>query len=139
MTENEMKLWLNRAYYANSKKVALQAYIETLKNRLTDVSVSYEKDGKSESKGNNTENKYMRYLEKKQKLDEEIEKLENVTEEIEKAIFTLNNDDLEAVLIDRYLNFYSQQKTAEHLNYSIESVKKKQKQAVLYLCANFTP
>ena len=132
MTVNEVKMWLNRGFYANQKIKALKQYIETSKQRITGVSVSYGNDGSSKSINaeNGTENKIYIYLEIEEKINAEIAELENVSEEIRGEIAKLNDNDLESVLIHRYLNFHTHEQTAEIMGYSVESVKKKQKKAI---------
>lgn len=132
MTVDEFKYRLNRGFRANQKIKALEQYIEMSKQRITDVSVSYGNDGSSKSINaeNGTENKIYGHLENEEEINAEIARLKKVPEEIRREIAKLNDDDLEAVLIHRYLNFRTHEQTAEIMGYSVESVKKKQKKAI---------
>ena len=140
MTENEMKLWLNRAFYAKKKIIALTEYLNNLRHEITDVSVSYESDGASKSLNadNSTENKYLKYAEVEENINAEISELEQIPEEIRAKIKLLKDNDLEAVLIHRYINCKTFEQTAEAMNYSVESVKKKNKKAVQELSKLYT-
>ena len=128
----ETKLWLNRAFYADKKVKALEMRLKQCRERAQSVSVCYEDNdtGLSKSSKNGTENAYMRLAEISLKLSQQIEELLDVTDEISEAIAKLQNDDLEAVLIHRYILFHTIEQTAELMHYSVRTVKNKQKEAV---------
>lgn len=60
--------------------------------------------------------------------------LEKVTAEISDAISQLHDDDLEAVLINRYLNCMTTESTAEFMHYAARTIRAKQRIAIKKLC-----
>ena len=68
--------------------------------------------------------------------ESELELLRNIRElmrianEVSYAIAQLHDDDLEIVLIHRYLLFHTIEQTAELMNYSVPTVKRKQSEAI---------
>lgn len=132
MNSLETKQWLNRGFYADKKIKALEMRVKQCRERAQSVSVCYEGNDSGTSGGakNGTENAYMRLAEISLKLSQQIEELLDVTDEISEAIAKLQNDDLEAVLIHRYILFHTIEQTAELMHYSVRTVKNKQKEAV---------
>ena len=120
----EVKNWLNRAFYADKKVSALESLVKQLRERAQSVSVCYERNdtGKSSSAKNGVENAYMRLADTEMKLCNQIIELLDIIDEI--------RDDLETVMIHRYLLFHTVEETAELMNYSPETVKRKQRKAI---------
>lgn len=136
MTENEMKDWLNRAFYADKKKAALEKLAKRHRERAEGFHGFGECNdrGKSDSSVNGTEDAFIRLADISLKLDREILELSIIEDEIREAISKLNDNDLEAVLINRYLNFMTIEETAEEMNYSVRAVYYKHNKAVRKLC-----
>ena len=134
MTTQELDIrhWLNRAFYADKKAKALDMLVRQCRMRAEGLSRCSEGNdkGKSDSSENGTENALMKLAEMEQKVQELRIEAVNVTTEIWSAITSLQNDDLEAVLINRYILFHTIEQTAEELNYSIPTVKRKQAEAI---------
>lgn len=128
----DIKKWLNRAFHANNKANALEALVKQLRERAQSVSVCYECNdtGKSSSTKNGVENAYMRLADTEMKLCKQIIELLDVDDEIRDAISNLNDDDLETVMIHRYLLFHTVEETAELINCSPETVKRKHRKAI---------
>lgn len=128
----EVKNWLNRAFYADKKVSALESLVKQLRERAQSVSVCYERNdtGKSSSAKNGVENAYMRLADTEMKLCNQIIELLDIIDEIRDAIAKLKDDDLETVMIHRYLLFHTVEETAELMNYSPETVKRKQRKAI---------
>lgn len=129
MTESELRKWLNRGYHADKKIKSL----EKLRLRCRESADGLSRGGGSVggcSSFNRTEAALFRLADIDRQCREEIEKLAVITEEVKAVISKLEDDELEAVLIQRYLLFNSIEQTAEELHYSIPTVKRKQKAAI---------
>lgn len=132
MTELELKHWLNRAFYADKKAKALDALAQQCRERAQGLTVNWECNdtGKSDSAQNGTENALMKLADIERKaLDLRLE-CANILSETLTAIWKLKDDDLEAVLINRYVLYYTIEQTAEIMNYAPRTVKLKQKKAI---------
>lgn len=140
MTELELKHWLNRAFYADKKAKALDALAQQCRERAQGLTVNWECNdtGKSDSTQNGTENALMKLADIERKaLDLRLE-CANILSEILAAIWKLEDDDLEAVLINRYVLYYTIEQTAEIMNYATSTVKNKIKKAVQKLCTKMS-
>lgn len=128
----DIKKWLNRAFHANNKANALEALVKQLRERAQSVSVCYECNdtGKSSSTKNGVENAYMRLADTEMKLCNQIIELLDIDDEIRDVISKLNDNDLETVMIHRYLLFHTIEETAELINCSPETVKRKHRKAI---------
>lgn len=138
MTENECRQWLNRAFYANHKLEALKEFAEQCRISAQGTSINYEGNnaGKNSGTQNGTEYAYMKLAEAEDKADQQKRECELLILEIQDAISTLHDDELEAVLINRFLNFMSVEKTAEFMNYDTRTVMRKQSKAIKKLSPN---
>ena len=128
----DIKKWLNRAFHANNKANALESLVKQLRERAQSVSVCSEcnDNGKSSSTKNGVENAYMRLADTEMKLCTQIIELLDIDDEIRNAISLLNDNDLETVMIHRYLLFHTVEETAELINCSPETVKRKHRKAI---------
>lgn len=128
----DIKKWLNRAFHANNKANALEALVKQLRERAQSVSVCYECNdtGKSSSTKNGVENAYMRLADTEMRLCNQIIELLDIDDEIRDVISKLNDNDLETVMIHRYLLFHTIEETAELINCSPETVKRKHRKAI---------
>ena len=68
-------------------------------------------------------------------LMKQIEELRLLQREIRERIASLHNNDLESVLIYRYIAYRTEEEAAEELNYSKRTVQEKIKWAIKKLCA----
>lgn len=129
MTTQELDIrhWLNRAFYADKKAKALDMLVRQCRMRAEGLSRCSEGNdkGKSDSSENGTENALMKLAEMEQKVQELRIEAVNVTTEIWSAITSLQDDDLEAILISRYILFQTIEQTAESLGYEASTVKRK--------------
>lgn len=134
MTEKELELrhWLNRAFYADKKAKALDMLVSQCRERAEGlVRFSEGNDTcKNSTSKNGTEDALIKLTEMEEKAEAQKTEAVNVSAEIQNAISLLHDDDLEAVLIHRYLNFLTVDKTAEIMNYSPETIKRKQRTAI---------
>lgn len=136
MDEMSMRLWLNRAFYADKKIKALEACAKQCRERAQSAAVHMgnTEQGKSDTAVNGTENALMRLAEMESKILRQIDELLDVSDEISDAISLLGSNDLETVLIHRYLLFRTVEETADIMSYSPRTVRDKQKKAVSRLC-----
>ncbi len=130
--EREVKYWLNRAFYADKKVKALEMLLRQCRERAESVSICCEGNDKGKSSGskNGTEDALIKLVDTEQKLQRQIFELLDITDEISEAISKLKDDDLETVLIHRYILFHTIEETAEIMNYGRETVKRKTNQAI---------
>lgn len=134
MTTEELKAkyWLNRAFYAEKKVRALDMLVRQCRERAEGLSRCGEDNdkGKSDTSLNGTENASMKLLDMERKFNDQKSELIKISDEISDAIAGLHDDDLETVLMHRYLLFHTIEQTAELMHYSPETVKRKQKKAI---------
>ena len=140
MTENELttRHWLNRAFYADKKAKALEMLVRQCRERAEGLSRCSECNDKGRSDGaeNGTENALMKLAEMERKADAQRIEAVNVSAEIQTIISGLHDDDLEAVLIHRYLLFETVEQTAESIGYDPRTVMRKIKKAIEKLSPN---
>lgn len=130
--EIEIKRWLNRAFYAKKKVKALEMLLRQCRERAEGVAALWQCNnaGKSSSRNNNAEDALVKLADTERKLRRQIAELSAVTDEIADAVSMLCDNDLETVLIHRFLLFHTVEETAELMNYSRETVKRKTYQAI---------
>lgn len=141
MTDNEIKMaeWLKRGFYAKKKLETIELLLKQCKENAEGLtrSQSFNDSGRSDTRINTAENKLLKLAETEQQYTNEKNRLLKISAEISDAISQLHNDDLEAVLIHRYLLFHTVEQTAELLNYSDGTIKRKHKKAIKKLCEQF--
>lgn len=127
----DVKHWLNRAFYADKKVKALDLLTKQYRERAEGLNGKPKSDrGKSDSTANSTETSLLRLAEMTENLEHQKAELMQMSDEIQSAISQLHDNDLETVLIHRYLLFHTIEQTAEFMNYSRETVKRKTSQAI---------
>ena len=72
----------------------------------------------------------MKLAEMERKADEQKNEAVNASAEIQKAIEKLNDFDLEAVMIHRYLLFHTDKETADIMNYDERTIRRKRDKAI---------
>lgn len=108
MTEREVKAFLKSHFYATQKIKALTEEAELLTN------------------------------DKRNSVEAEIVTLKEHQERVRQAIAELNNNDLESVLIYRYVLYNTEEQTADKLHYAPRTVQEKVKKAIKKICANWS-
>ena len=127
--------WLKRAFYADKKVKALDLLVKQCRERAEGINGKPKSDrGKSDSTSNSTELSLLKLAELTESLERQKAELIQITDEISKTIAQLHDDDLETVLIHRYLLFHTVEETAELTGYASRTVRKKQKVAIEKLC-----
>lgn len=133
MTETEMRNYLEGHFYASKKIKALEAERRQLRINAQGGAISFEGNNTT-GKSNATERNLMRLADEEKEIDEQIVRLRQKQRDIRQLISSLNDDDLEAVLIFRYIVHNTEEQTAEKLNYAPRTVQEKIKKAVSKLC-----
>jgi DNA-directed RNA polymerase specialized sigma24 family protein len=128
----EVRKWLKRAFYADKKVKTLELLIRQCRERAERVSVCYEGNDKGKSSGceNGTEKALMKLADIELKAQRQKEKAADVSGQVWDAITLLHDDDLEAILIHRYMLFHTVEETAEIMNYDSRTVRRKQSEAI---------
>lgn len=128
----EVRHWLNRAFYADKKVKVLEMQLKQCRERAESVSACYEGNDKGKCSGskNGTEDALIKLTDTELKLKNQIFELLNITDEISNAISKLEDDDLETVLIHRYILFHTIEETAEIMDYTSRTVRRKQAAAI---------
>lgn len=133
---NNVKKWLNRAFYADKKVKAIEMLVQQCRERAESISACYECNDKGKSTGfkNGTENALIKLADTEQKLQRQLSELVGISDEISDAVSKLDDNDLETVLIHRYILFHTIEETAELMHYSPRTVRDKQRTAIEKLC-----
>ena len=133
--ETALKVWLNRAFYADKKLRALDMLTAQCAQRAQGLNgIQHSDKGRSDTTQNSAENALLKLAEMEETAAREREKLVNITAEVWQAIRLLGDMELEAVLMHRYIFFHTTEQTAEIMHYAPRTVRAKQKQAVEKLC-----
>ena len=138
MKELELRRWLNRAFYADKKAKALDMLVQQCRERATGLVRATEGNdkGRSSTSKNGTENALIQLAEMEDKAEKLSAEAVKITAEIWEAIIGLHDDDLEAVLINRYILFQTVEQTAENMGYDPRTIRRKIKQALEKMSAN---
>ena len=138
MTVDEMRKWLGRAFRADKKAQALNALVQQRREHATGLVRTSEGNDKGRSDGskNGTENAYIQLADIEAQLEECKKEADKAAAEIFDAINSVHDDDLEAVLINRYLNYMTIEKTAEFMGYSPRTICRKTDAAIAKLSQN---
>lgn len=133
--ETEVKNWLERAFYAEKKLMALDMLLKRSVMHAEGLSRSgqYNYTGKSDVRLNGTQGAFLRLAGIEHDFIEQKKELVKIYTEISEAIAQLHDDELEAVLMHRYLMFHTIEETAEIMHYSPETIKRRQKKAIQIL------
>lgn len=138
MTTEEIKVknWLQRAFYADKKMQSLKMLLKASKMHAEGLSMCGDSNnkGKSDTVLNGTETAFLRVADTERKYSEQKREFENISGEISDAIALLHDEELETILIHRYLLFHTIEQIAEIMHYSVRSVQYKHKKAIEKLC-----
>ena len=133
MTEVQMRNYLEGHFYASKKIKALEEERRQLRISAQGGAVNYE-GNYTTTKSNASERNLVRLADEEKRIDEEVTRLRDKQREIRQLIDSLEDDDLEAVLIFRYIVHNTEEQTAEKLNYAPRTVQEKIKKAIIKLC-----
>ena len=133
MTEVQMRNYLEGHFYASKKIKALEEERRQLRISAQGGAVSYE-GNYTTTKSNASERNLVRLADEEKRIDEEIAELRKEQQRIRRLIAELHDNDLESVLIYRYILHHTIEDAAEELNYHPNTVKEKIKRAISKLC-----
>ena len=135
MTEQEVKHWLKRAYYADKRIKVLESLINQCRINAQRLSGHSEhKDTvRSSNAENSTEKALLKLIENQQKYADEIQALEDIKRDILMTIAKIDDSELETILIHRYILLHTIEETAEIMNYSQMTISRKTNQAIKML------
>lgn len=121
--------WLNRAFHADKLAQAYAAKARRdreLAQRLTRSQGA----GGTAGAGNGTEAALLRLAATEEQLQAKLQRLAHVREEIHDAILTVQDAELEAILIRRYLDYEYVEQIARRMCYDKRTIQRKHKQAL---------
>lgn len=134
MTDKELELttWLNRGFYADKKIKVLEQCVRQSRERAAGLAgcCTSNDTGRSSGRKNGTEFALQRLCEQEERFRAQTAALLSINAEILDAISKLDDNDLEALLIHHYILFHTWEQTADEMNYSISTVKRKHREAV---------
>lgn len=140
MTVEETRRWLKRAFTINKKLQELESLVNQSRERAEGLSRSgYNNTGKSDTRLNRTENAFIKFADIEHRYNKLKQELIKVSDEISDTIAVLNDDELEIILIHRYLLFHTKEQTAELMNYSVSTIRQQTKKAIEKLCELLQP
>lgn len=133
MTEVQMRNYLEGHFYASKKIKALEEERRQLRINAQGGAVSYE-GNYTTTKQNASERNLVCLADEEKRIDDEVIRLREEQQKVRKLIAQLHDNDLEAVLIYRYILHHTIEDAAEELNYHPNTVKEKIKRAIGKLC-----
>lgn len=130
MTEEQRRkiAWLNRAFYAEKLAKAYLEKCEREKSLAQRLSRTFSESGSAS--GNSTEDALIRLAVTERKTQEKLKELVRIREEITEAIRKIDDGDLQAVLVWRYLNYFTFEQTAEKMHYDKRTIQRKHQKAL---------
>lgn len=116
MTTEEVKSYLNQAYYIDKRIDVLQNELSMLESKLYKCTPSYSNTGSNSSPQPTFEYTIDKVIQYRNRLNIEIDNLIDKKRDIKKTIDKLSNDKEKLVLHKRYINFQTFESIAEDLN-----------------------
>ena len=128
MTEEQLKKidWLNRAFRADQKVNALIAVQEQNKSLACRCTATYGGDGSTSGSHTNSQEAILHKIcDQSIEIDFLIDHLADMRKEIGNVIATVGDDELEAILYQRYLAYKSIQEIADSMHYDRKTIQRK--------------
>lgn len=140
MTENQKNKikWLNRAFHAEKKLMALYHHKERDKERaqcITSVLGGNIK-GKSDSRENAVEKALITFAGSTEEYERFLDDYISIRGEIRESIESLHDDEIEAIFIYRYLDYKTIEDIAYEMHYDESTIKRKHKKGLAMLPPN---
>lgn len=129
MTIEEVKSYLNQAYYLDKRITALQDELTMLESKLQRCTSSYTN---VKGCGNQPTFEYTldRVMKYRERLNREIDNLVDRKRDIRKVIDKLDNDKEKLILYKKYINFQTFESIAEDLDITPRQVYKIHKKSL---------
>lgn len=124
MTVEEVKSYLNQAYYIDKRIDVLQNELNMLESKLYKCTANYSNTGHNSSPQPTFEYTIDKVMQYRDRLNIEIDNLIDKKKNIKKTIDKLGNDKEKLVLHKRYINFQTFESIAEDLDISSRQVYK---------------
>lgn len=113
-----VKQWLLRAKNIDAEIKALKEQKEILFNDLIKITSATDVERVSGGSLNKREEKYVKYIDLCDKIDEQITYLSDVKSEIINAICSIENSTYKTLLYERYINYKKWYQIANEIKYS---------------------
>lgn len=132
MTIQEVKNYLNQAYYIDKRIITLQDELSMLQGRLDKCTASYKTTGN----GSQPSFEYVldRVLQYRDRLSREIDTLVTTKANIKTTINRLENPKCKLILTQKYINFHTFEYIAITLGMEQRQVRRLHKKALEDLC-----
>lgn len=130
MTEEQTAkiAWLNRAFHAEKAAMAWRAKLE--RDRSLAERISRSGNGTGGGQGNSTEDALIRLAQTEAETRERLRELVDIREEISAAIRTVDDPDMQAILVRHYLAYETFDTIAEKMHYDERTIRRKHKKAI---------
>ena len=140
MTTEQIKkiAWLNRAFYAEKQAKAWLEKQERDRSYAEQLARGYSNLGSVNSE-NGTEKALVQLAETERRTQEKLATLVKIRDEIVQAIEQVEDSDMQAILVWKYLNYFTFEQVAEKMHYSVRNIKYKHKAALDKLCIDLHP
>lgn len=138
MNVEEVKSYLNQAYYIDKRIDVLQNELSMLESRLFRCTPSYSNTGSNSSPQPTFEYTIDRVIQYRDRLNTEVDNLIYTKKSIKQFIErNLSNDIQKIVLLKRYINYQRYEDIAKDLNYSVRQIRNIKNQAIRNISLNF--
>lgn len=130
MTEEQLTKihWLNRAFHAEKNAKAWQAKLE--RDRSLAERISRSGNGTGGGQGNSTEDALLRLAQTEEEARARLHELVGIREEISGAIRSVEDQDMQAILIRHYLAYETFETIADKMRYDERTIRRKHKKAI---------
>jgi len=130
MTEEQLTkiAWLNRAFHAEKNAKAWQAKLE--RDRSLAERISRSGNGTGGGQGNSTEDALIRLAQTETETRERLRELASIREEICTVIRTVEDPDMQSILVRHYLAYETFETIADKMNYDKRTIQRKHKKAI---------
>lgn len=130
MTEEQLAKiqWLNRAFHAEKNAKAWQAKLE--RDRSLAERISRSGNGIGGGQGNSTEDALLRLAQTEEEARARLHELVGIREEISGAIRSVEDQDMQAILIRHYLAYETFETIADKMHYDERTIRRKHKKAI---------